>query len=498
LVLNACSRPWTEPSYITPASIWSSGLVPTGMTVAVTPSVSYILSTPRLPGAPILTPTPDPLHFQPDLTHGPDSYIVQPGDMLSAIAERYNVSLEAIIQANRISNPDSLEVGVTLVIPQMTPQLPGPAGKIIPDSELIYGPLSASFDITDFIDSKAGYLATFTQQVNGEMLDSTEIIQRISQDYSVNPRLLLAVLEYRSGWVTNRNPDPSLADTPFGFSDDWYVGLYRQLAWAAIQLNSGYYRWRTNSVTHWVLSDGSVVPVDPTINAATAGVQNLFAHLDNYSTWLKDVSPLGFLDRYSTLFGYPFDNTIEPLVPTNLAQPRLSLPFPAGEIWYFTGGPHLSWDAGSPYGAMDFAPPDASECNPSQSWVTAVANGLVTRTGFGTVIQDLDGDGNEGSGWVILYFHIESRDRVQTGMALHAGDRIGHASCEGGIYTGAHVHLARKFNGEWLPVVMAGAPFVMDGWIPDGTGEEYVGTLTRNGIIAVNLDGKSETNQIKR
>jgi LasA protease len=189
---------------------------------------------------------------------------------------------------------------------------------------------------------------------------------------------------------------------------------------------------------------------------------------------------------------------IPPSLGIHLAQPRLSLPFPAGEIWYFTGGPHLSWDAGSPYGAMDFAPPDASECNPSQSWVTAVANGLVTRTGFGTVIQDLDGDGNEGSGWVILYFHIESRDRVQTGMALHAGDRIGHASCEGGIYTGAHVHLARKFNGEWLPVVMAGAPFVMDGWIPDGTGEEYVGTLTRNGIIAVNLDGKSETNQIKR
>jgi LasA protease len=384
------------------------------------------------------------------------------------------------------------------VIPAVTRQPPGPANKIIPDSELVYGPLSSLFDIGAFIKSKAGYLAGYTQDVNGETLDATQIIQRIARDYSINPRLLLAVLEYRSGWVTDPSPDPSLADTPFGFNDGWYVSLYRQLAWAAIQLNSGYYRWRTNGVTDWVLQDGSVVPVDPTINPGTAGVQEFFAHLDNYSDWMRDVSPEGFFEKYSNLFGYPFDFAVEPLVPANLTQPRLHLPFPEGEIWYFTGGPHLSWDSGSPFGGLDFAPPDASECNQSQAWVTAVADGLVTRTGVGTVIQDLDGDGNEGTGWVILYYHIEGRDQVPAGTFLHSGDRIGHPSCEGGIYTGAHVHIARKFNGEWMPVVRAGAPFVMDGWSPSGTGEEYVGTLTRNGKTVVNLDGKSETNQIER
>jgi LasA protease len=498
LILTACSRPWTESSYITPVSIWSSGQVPTSVTMAVTATVSYNLPIQRLPGSPILTPTPDSPHFEPDLAHGPETYVVKPGDILSAIAERYNVSLEALIQVNKIANPDSLEVGMTLAIPAVTPQPPGPDFKIIPDSELVYGPMSASFDIGAFIDSKAGYLAGYTQEVNGEILNSTQIVQRIAQDYSVNPRLLLAVLEYRSSWVTNPNPDPSLADIPFGFSDAWYVGLYRQLAWAAIQLNNGYYLWRTNSITEWVLKDGSVVPITPTINAGTAAVQNFFAHLDDYSSWLRDVSSRGFFDQYSTLFGYPFDFSIEPIVPANLTQPRLHLPFPVGETWFFTGGPHLSWDAGSPYGALDFAPPDAADCNSSQVWVTAVADGVVTRTGVGTVVQDLDGDGNEGSGWVIVYYHIESRDRVQNGSYLHAGDQVGHASCEGGIYTGAHVHLARKFNGEWIPVIRAGAPFVMDGWIPEGTGEEYVGTLNRNGTTIVNLDGKSETNQIQR
>ena len=31
----------------------------------------------------------------------------------------------------------------------------------------------------------------------------------------------------------------------------------------------------------------------------------------------------------------------------------------------------------------------------------------------GRVIQDLDNDGNEGTGWTILYMHIEGRDRVR-------------------------------------------------------------------------------------
>jgi murein DD-endopeptidase MepM/ murein hydrolase activator NlpD len=498
IMLTACARPLTETSVITPASVWTSGQISTAATVAGTPTISFTLPTPRPPGAPILTPTPDSLHYQAGVARGPETYIVQSGDMLSAIAERYSVSVEAIVQANKIPNPDALEVGQTLTIPVVTPQAPGPAYKLIPDSELVYGPLSASFDIAAFIHGKAGYLASYTQDVNGETLDAAQVVQLIAQDYSVSPRLLLAVLEYRSGWVTNPSPDPSLGDTPFGFNDDWYIGLYRQLAWAAIQLNSGFYRWRANSVTDWVLGDGSVVPIDPTINAGTAGVQNFFAQLDNYSTWLRDVSPGGFFDTYSLLFGYPFDTAIELLVPANLIQPLLLLPFGPGEIWAFTGGPHLAWDAGSPYGALDFAPPgEALGCIETNDWVTAVADGLVTRTGNGVVILDLDGDGNEGTGWVILYMHVESRDRVQPGTFLRAGEPVGHPSCEGGISSGTHVHLARKFNGVWLPAD-GPVPFNLSGWVASGTGEEYVGTLTRNGVVVESFESNSTINQIQR
>jgi hypothetical protein len=247
-----------------------------------------------------------------------------------------------------------------------------------------------------------------------------------------------------------------------------------------------------------VLSDGSVVPIDPTINAGTAGVQNLFAQLDDYVTWLRDVSAGGFFDTFTQLFGYPFDLAIEPLVPANLTQPPLLLPFGPGEIWAFTGGPHLAWDFGSPLGALDFAPPgEALGCVETDYWVIAVAGGQVLRTGDGVVIQDLDGDGNEGTGWVVLYMHIEARDRVQPGTSLHAGDRIGHPSCEGGQSSGTHVHIARKFNGQWISAI-GEVPFNLSGWISDGTGEEYVGSLTRDGVVVENFEGNSSVNQIQR
>ncbi len=498
IILTACVRPWTETSVITPALAWTATRVPTAATMMVTPTLSYILPTPPPAGAPVLTPTPDSPHYQPGAGRGPETYVVQSGDMLSAIAEHYSVSVNAIVQANDISNPDNLEVGQTLTIPVVTPQAPGPAYKLIPDSESVYGPLSATFDLAAFIREKGGYLANYTQDVNGETLNAAQVVQLIAQDYSVNPRLLLALLEYRSGWVTNPIPSPSSGDTPFGYIDSWYVGLYRQLAWASIQLNSGFYRWGAKSVTDWVLSDGAVVPIDPTTNAGTAGLQNFFAQLDDYSSWLKDVSPGGIFDTYYLLFGYPFNMAIEPLVPSNLSQPKLLLPFGPGEIWAFTGGPHLAWDAGSPYGALDFAPPgEALGCVETNAWVTAVADGIVTRTGTGVVILDLDGDSNEGTGWVIVYMHIESRDRVIPGTVLHAGDPVGHPSCEGGISSGTHVHLVRKFNGVWLPAD-GKVPFDLSGWIASGTGEEYVGTLTRNGAVVESYEGNSTINQIHR
>ncbi len=92
---------------------------------------------------------------------------------------------------------------------------------------------------------------------------------------------------------------------------------------------------------------------------------------------------------------------------------------------------------------------------------------------------DLDGDGDERTGWVVFYLHIATEDRVQVGTKLKAGDPVGHPSCEGGHATGTHVHIARKYNGEWLPAEGTLA-FNLEGWVAQNGDEPYLGTLKRN------------------
>ncbi len=38
-----------------------------------------------------------------------------------------------------------------------------------------------------------------------------------------------------------------------------------------------------------------------------------------------------------------------------------------------------------------------------------------SRSETAAVVLDLDGDGDERTGWVVFYFHIETKDRVPVG-----------------------------------------------------------------------------------
>ncbi len=425
----------------------------------------------------IFTPTPDIIRILPTPRQDEDEYVVQAGDTLGIIARRYGISLQSLMEANAITDPNLLSVGAVLKIPAPIPVQTGTSLKVIPDSELVYGPGTVAFDIESFVASQNGYLSKYTQDVNGELMSGNEVVSFVAENYSVNPRLLLALLEYQSGWVTN--PVPGDTSYPMGFRDKNRHGLYRQLTWAADTLNRGYYLWRVNALSTWVLNDGQVVFIDPTINAGTAAVQYFFSQFNDLTGWERHVNETGLILTYFVFFGNPFSYAVEPLIPPDLAQPPMSLPFGEGEGWYFTGGPHGGWDSGSAWAALDFAPPDGEgNCAPSPRWVTAMADGLIVRTGDGAVVQDLDNDGYEQTGWVIFYMHVASQERVQTGEYLYAGERVGHPSCEGGFSNATHLHVARKYNGEWI-AADGDLPFNLDGWISSSTGIEYNGFLTR-------------------
>ncbi len=426
--------------------------------------------------------------------HDHIEYLTRSGDTLAALALRFGVEQTQILNPQQYPPQLMLPSGVQLNIPNTFANLP-PSTGLLPDSEIVYSPSSVGFSVEDIVRNAGGFLSTYTEKVDNDTLTGAQIVQRVADETSINPRLLLAVLEYRSHWVFDSPADGANNQYPIGFYANQYSGLYKEITLTARQLTIGYYGWRSGSVTEIEFANGTHQRISPTVNAGTAAMEYLFAKLYDQAHWQTQLyDPALFLTFYQEKFGDPWQRAaaVEPLLPDHLAQPDLELPFPPGETWTLTGGPHAAWGVGSPWGGLDFAPANVEKgCTVSRFWATAAAPGVVLRSANGQVIEDLDGDGNEQTGWVLLYLHVAEKERVAVGTQLNTNDRIGHPSCEGGVATGTHVHIARKYNGEWF-AADSPVPFVLSGWQAWPGARAYSGSLTKaDQLVTARLDNTS-------
>jgi LasA protease len=482
--------------------VWVARFRKTGFDlVAAIGSFLPTASPPAPPSAPSTTPTPPPPAFTPTdvptwtptaapptatptallIPRPTEVYHTQSGDTVTALAARFGVNPADIQAPDGLRGSTSLVSGQLLIIPSVLEGESSPGYKIVPDSEVAFSGGSGSFDPTQFAAGQDGYLAHYRGFLQNLMRPGGEVILMTAQDHSINPRLLTALLDYESGWVTNPNPEGDALTYPLGYVHPYLHDLSAQLNWAATQLAVGYYGWRAGTVTELKFPDGSTLRINPALNAGTVALQYFLAQSLNRPAWDQAVSDQGFAATYRRLLGDPFAHQLDPIIPPDLTQPPLALPFDPGHTWAFTGGPHGAWEQGGARAALDFAPGALeSGCVESQEWVTAVAAGQIVRSGYGSVVLDLDGDGRESTGWDILYLHIADEGRVPAGTYVEPGDHIGHPSCEGGVATGTHVHIARKYNGEWVPAD-GPIPFNLGGWVAHGGEQEYQGTLTRGG-----------------
>ena len=426
-------------------------------------------------------PSPTPLPTRPVYSPGQlVNYTVQTGDTLPALASHFNTTVDEIRDANPVLPEEvtTLPPGLPLEIPIYYQPFWGSPYQIIPDWLFVYGPTETDFNVVDYVNSQPGWLKDYEYFAGTEQRVGGELIQYVSDNFSISPRLLIAIVEYQAGAISEATPPDTLDDYTLDYEEKNHKGFYRQLVWAANTLNNGYYGWRSGLLTSFDKLDGSLVRPDPWQNAATIALQYYFAHTIPADHYDESIHSLGLYTTYNDLFGDPWAAE-DILIQGSLQQPPLRLPFTPGTTWAMTGGPHTGWGEGEPFAALDFAPPNvAGGCSPTTEWATAISDGVIVRTGTGVAVLDLDGDNNEHTGWNIFYLHLKTDSIPPVGTHLNAGDPIGLPSCEGGESTGTHVHIVRKYNGEWI-LAYGPLAFNLEGWIAQRGDEAYEGGMVR-------------------
>lgn len=446
--------------------------------------------TPVSPIASVPTAVPTEL---PDLVSpGGDwvLYVTQNGDTLYNLSTRFAVNMAQITSMQNLPTVGYLDKDITLFINAPSNRIVSTPIKIIPDEFVVFSDTASEYDLFYEIEQANGYLSSYQEETSEGLKNGKDIIYKVCRDFSINPIVLLALLEYKSHWVYGYPQTAAELDYPMGWMDSSRKGLQKQLNWAVETLSAGYYGWRNGELSEIPFyrypRPPQPVYFNPGLNAGSVAIQYLFSQIYNWDAFDAAIyGEEGFYSSFISMFGNVwehFEGKAEGLN-ASLKQIDMTLPFSPNERWALTGGPHEAWSKGTPFASLDFAPPSASAgCTESYLWVLSTTPGKVIRVGNGMVLVDVDGDGSEETGWVILYLHIATKEKIALGSAVEVGTRLGHPSCEGGSATGTHVHIARKYNGEWISATGA-LPFVMNGWVPFQGAKAYLGGMTRGSEI---------------
>lgn len=469
------------------------GLLITACAPNASPSVVENLITPLAP-TPVLAPTSErPAYAPGELVE----YTAQNGDTLPSLAARFNTTVDEIMAANPMIPLDATTMppGLPMKIPIYYLPLWGTAYQSIPDHAFVNGPAQIGFSTSAFVAGTSGWLKNYRVYAGERMRTGAEAVDYVAQNYSISPQLLLALLEYQSGALTQ--PVAPGGKFLLGFRRVNYESPYLQLVIAANTLNNGYYNWRAGKLTEFELLDGSLFRPDPWQNAGSVALQYYFSKLYSGGPYFVSIGPEGLAGVYQTFFGDPWEDPVV-VLPGSLRQPALQFPFASEQLWAYTGGPHTGWGSGEPFSALDFAPAsDTTGCYTVErdKYATAMADGLILRSDIDGTVIDLGKDGDERTGWTLFYLHLATKARIALGKEVRAGEPVGYPSCEGGRVTGTHVHVARKYNGEWI---LADGPlaFNLEGWVAHNGSQAYKGTLTRGAATIIACDCSDYQSQV--
>jgi LysM repeat protein len=145
------------------------------------------------------------------------TYVVRPGDTLSAIALRHGSSVSAIAAANRLGGALEVRVGQLLEIPDPAPSLPAyTAGGLDHDAHPVapgdsiwsvarhYGVDPTALARANGLNVNAALPPGATLQVPGRLVRVGALLSHAAQEAGVDPDLVRAVAWCESQWRQDR------------------------------------------------------------------------------------------------------------------------------------------------------------------------------------------------------------------------------------------------------------------------------------------------------
>ena len=348
---------------------------------------------------------------------------------------------------------------------------------LISNDQFVFHPNFYSFDIQGFLQSQPGVLKDYNVEIHGELVSAADIIESTAYFYSINPQVLLALLETKSSLLSDPHLSHSRVEMAMGINELGMDDFASQLNYVAGRMFRILYRNAQEN------SKG-ITTLDAT--AATLTLMSAFSQTSQQTTTSEEFArsqPQRFVEVFTEWFGDPLSKRVS--APSrDSSAPQFHYPWPAGgfaEGWKKVRGPHdnFGWpladekteEGGNYPKGLDFVPPHAvnvatgspnnpcigrnddpdhrAECAEAnrgiarQYWAIASAPGNVVYSGFSQVVVQ------HNSEWGTLYYHIATEGRVPEGP-LPADLHVGHPSSEcnqGGYSTTSHVHFSILYGG---------------------------------------------------
>ena len=347
---------------------------------------------------------------------------------------------------------------------------------LISDQQFVFHPTLFDFDIEVFLQEQNSGLLSYSETVGTEQRSAAETIHDLAHYYSINPQVLLTLLELQTGAVSSEILNQEQIDYAFQFPE---AGLSNQLNSVAEHLLRDYYGHKTNAAAN---SSRNSVSLNSGTLAITQYYDEFFREGESRDRLLSRQEG-SFYDVFSTFFGDPLAGNLVNVSPSGPMR-GARLPWLAGETWNYNSGPH-NYSVGVPqctdlsrcplpWSSLDFGTMDAISCSANDGggtyspyWAAAALGGKVVQaSSSGIVIIDhLDG-------WFTYYVHLSQTGLVKPGD-ISQGDPVGHPSCAGKT-SGVHTHFAINYEGEFQNIDKLN----LSGWTVAKTNSNYDGTMT--------------------